>query len=93
MAARTRQIVPTSAGREKATATEVTAKQKAIGAFMKDILTVVTFVMVAMCFAVFLIAVKPDLLSAIPPPGKPAHCKVAVSREPVCGSESETRES
>ena len=59
---------------------------------MKNVLSVVTFVMVAMCFAMFLITVKADPLSAVPPPGKPAHCKLAVSREPVCRSESEWRE-
>jgi len=56
---------------------------------MKHVLSVVTFVMVAMCFAMFLIMVKADPLSAVPPPGKPAHCKLAVSREPVCRSEPE----
>jgi hypothetical protein len=56
---------------------------------MKHVLSVVTFVMVAMCFAMFLITVKADPLSAVPPPGKPAHCKLAVSREPVSRSEPE----
>ena len=63
--------------------------EDAIGVFMKDILTVVTFVMVAMCFAMFLIGVKPHPLSAVPTRVKPAHCKMAVSLEPVCRSESE----
>ena len=35
---------------------------------MKDVLSVVTFVMRALCFVVFLITVKPDALSA---PSKP----------------------
>jgi hypothetical protein len=74
--------------RESHRDSDVTEKQKAIGVFMKDILTVVTFVMVAMCFAMFLITAKPDPLSAVPTV-KPAHCKMAVSREPVCRSESE----
>ena len=54
---------------------------------MKDILSVVTFVMGALCFAMFLITVKPDPLSAVPQPDKLAHCKIAVSREPVCRNE------
>ena len=59
---------------------------------MKDVLSVVTCIMGALCFAMFLITVKPDPLIAVPSPGKPAHCKMAVSREPVCRSESEWRE-
>ena len=59
---------------------------------MKNVLSVVTFIMGALCFAMFLITPKPDALSAVPSPGKPAHCKLAVSREPVCRSESEWRE-
>jgi len=42
---------------------------------MKYTLTVVTFVMGALCFAMFLITVKPDPLSAVPTRGKSAHCK------------------
>ena len=56
---------------------------------MKHVLSVVTFVMAVMCFAMVLITVKADPLSAVPPPGKPAHCKLAVSREPVSRSEPE----
>ena len=56
---------------------------------MKDVLSVVTFVVGALCFAMFMITVKPDPLSAVPSPGKPARCKLAISREPVCCSESE----
>ena len=59
---------------------------------MKDVLTVVTFVVGALCLAMFMITVKPDALSAVPPPGEPAHCKLTVSREPVCRGESEWRE-
>ena len=47
---------------------------------MKDVLSVVTFIMGALCFAMFLITLKPDALSAVLSPGKPAHCKLAVSR-------------
>ena len=59
---------------------------------MKDVLSVVTFVVGALCFVMFLNAWKPGSLSAVLSPGKPAHCKLAVSREPVCRSESEWRE-
>jgi hypothetical protein len=59
---------------------------------MKHVLTAVTFIMGALCFAMFLITVKPDPPSAVPPPGNLAHCKMAISREPVCGSEPELRE-
>ena len=66
--------------------------EDASDSLMKHVLSVVTFVMAAMCFAMLLITVRPDPLSAVPQPGKPAHCKLAVSREPVCRSESEWRE-
>jgi hypothetical protein len=56
---------------------------------MKHVLTVVTFIMGALCFAMYLITVKPNQLSAVPPPVKPAHCKMAISREPVCLSKPE----
>ncbi len=59
---------------------------------MKHFLTVVTFLMGALCFAMFLIMVKPDPLSAVPTPGKPARCKLTLSRDPVCRSEPERRE-
>ena len=59
---------------------------------MKHTLTVVTFVVGALGFAMFMITVKPDPLSAVPQPGKPAHCKIAISREPVCRSEPERLE-
>ena len=54
---------------------------------MKHVLSVVTFVMAAMCFAMLLITVKPDELSAVASPSKPAHCKMVASRAPVCRSE------
>ena len=59
---------------------------------MKNVLSVATFIRGALCFAMFLITLKPDAPSAVPSPGKPAHCKLAISREPVCRSESEWRE-
>jgi len=54
---------------------------------MKHVLSVVTFVMAAMCFAMLLITVKPDAHGTVTAPSKPAHCKIAASREPVCRSE------
>jgi hypothetical protein len=57
---------------------------------MKDVLSVVT-IMGALC-AMLLITVKPDAHSAVTTPSKPSHCKMAVSREPVCRSEPEWRE-
>ena len=59
---------------------------------MKHVLSVVTFVMAAMCFAMVLITVKPDGLGAVPVPSKPAHCKMTASRAPVCRSEPESLE-
>jgi hypothetical protein len=44
---------------------------------MKHVLSVVTFVMLALCFVVFLTTVKPDARSAVTAPSKPAHCKMA----------------
>jgi hypothetical protein len=44
---------------------------------MKDVLTVVTFLIWVLCFAVFVTMVKPDELSAVPAPSQPAHCKIA----------------
>jgi hypothetical protein len=40
----------------------------------------------------FLIMVKPDALSAVTAPSKPAHCKITPSRELVCRSEPDSRE-
>jgi hypothetical protein len=42
---------------------------------MKDILSVVAFVMKALCFVLFLIALRPDALSAVTAQSKPAHAK------------------
>ena len=44
---------------------------------MKDAVSVVTFVMVTLCFVVFLTTVKPDAHSAVTAPSKPARCKMA----------------
>jgi hypothetical protein len=54
---------------------------------MKHVLTVVTFLLGALCIAMFLITVRPTPLTAVLPPGKPAHCKMAVYPEPACRSE------
>ena len=54
---------------------------------MKHVLSVVTFVMAAICFVMLMITVKPDELSAVASPSKPAHCKMVASRAPVCRSE------
>jgi hypothetical protein len=59
---------------------------------MKDILSVVTFVMGALCFVVFLTTLKPDALSAVRPASRPAHCKVPASEAPGCRSEPERLE-
>ena len=40
---------------------------------MKDVLTVVTFFMGALCFVVFLTTVKPQALGASSSPGKLVH--------------------
>jgi len=40
---------------------------------MKHALSLATFVMVALCFAVFLATMKPTPLSAVAAPSKPAH--------------------
>lgn len=59
---------------------------------MKHVLSVVTFVMAATCFAMLLVTVKPATHDAVTTPNKPAHCKMAVSREAVCRSEPERLE-
>ena len=46
---------------------------------MKGILSVVTFVLASLCFAVFVTAVKPDAMSAIPPPSKSEVCQTHAS--------------
>ena len=53
---------------------------------MKDVLSVVTFDMVALCFVVFLNVWKPDALAAVMAASKPAHCKIAASGAPGCRS-------
>lgn len=43
---------------------------------MKHVLSLATFVTVALCFAVFLATMKPTVLSAVAAPNKPAHCRI-----------------
>jgi hypothetical protein len=43
---------------------------------MKDALSLVTSVIIALCCAVFLTTMKPTVLSAVPAPNKPAHCRM-----------------
>jgi hypothetical protein len=52
---------------------------------MEDVLSLVTFAITALCFAVFVATVKP--LSAVPAPSNPANCTMASSGTPGCGSE------
>ena len=53
---------------------------------MKDVLSLVAFVMGALFFGVFLIMLKPEPLGAVTAPDKPAHCKLTASRAPGCRS-------
>jgi hypothetical protein len=59
---------------------------------MRDVLSAVTFVTVALGIVVFLNAWKPDALSAVTALSKPAHCKTTASRAPACRSEPERLE-
>ena len=43
---------------------------------MKDVLSLATFGIVALFFAVFLATMRPTDLSAVPAPNKSAHCKI-----------------
>ena len=52
---------------------------------MKDVLSLVTFAIAALCFAVFVATVKP--LSGVVAPSKPEHCMMASSGALGCGSE------
>jgi hypothetical protein len=62
---------------------------------MKHVLTVVTFVLGALCFAMFLITVKPDPLTAVPHRASPhpAKWRLLVSRYAVSNPNGETAES
>ena len=52
---------------------------------MKDVLSLVTFAITALCFAVFVATVRPP--SAGPALSNPANCIMASSGAPGCGSE------
>ena len=52
---------------------------------MKDILSLVTFALAALCFVVFVTTVKPDAMSAVPPPSKSAVCQTHASWTRGCG--------
>ncbi len=41
---------------------------------MKNVLSLTTFAMVALCFVVFITTVKPDAISAVPASSKPEYC-------------------
>lgn len=51
---------------------------------MKDVLSLVTLAITALCLAMFVAMVKP--LSAVLPPSEPANCIMASSGTPGCGS-------
>jgi hypothetical protein len=52
---------------------------------MKDVLSLVTFGLGALCFAAFVTTVKPDATSAVPPPSKPEVCQTYASSTRGCG--------
>jgi hypothetical protein len=51
---------------------------------MKDVLSLLTLTIAALCFAVFVAMVKP--LSAVLAPSEPANCIMASSAAPACDS-------
>jgi hypothetical protein len=52
---------------------------------MKDALTLVTSALGVVCFVMFITTVKPDAMSAVPPPGKPEVCQTHGSWTRGCG--------
>jgi len=54
------------------------AKWKMEGADMRDVLSLTTLAIVALCFVVFVTTVKPDAISAVPASSKPEYCKLLV---------------
>src|SRR5258708_4337479 len=46
---------------------------------MKDVLSLTTFAIGALCFVVFVTTVKPDAISAVPASSKPEYCKMQAS--------------
>ena len=61
------------------------ARWTTTGNEMKDVLSLVTIAIIALCFAAFVATVRP--LSAGPALGNPANCMMASSGAPGCGSE------
>jgi hypothetical protein len=49
---------------------------KWIGADMKEVLSLTTFAIGALCFVVFVTTVKPQAISAVPASSKPEYCKM-----------------
>jgi hypothetical protein len=56
---------------------------------MKEVLSVFTFGIGALCFVAFVTVFKPNAISAVPGPSKPEYCNTEASeplREPVDSS-------
>ena len=51
---------------------------------MKDVLSLATFAIGALCFVVFVTTVKPDAISAGPASSKPEYCKMQASSAQGC---------
>ena len=52
---------------------------------MKEVLSLVTFALAALCFVVFVTTVKPEAMSAVPSPSKPEVCQTLGSWTGGCG--------
>jgi hypothetical protein len=51
---------------------------------MKEVQSLCTFGIGALCFAVFVIVFKPDAIGAVSAPGRPEHCKTEASPAHGC---------
>jgi hypothetical protein len=51
---------------------------------MKDVLSLATFAIGALCFVVFVTTVKPDAISAVPASSKTEYCKMQASGAHGC---------
>ena len=51
---------------------------------MKDVLSLATFAIGALCFVVFVTTVKPDAISAVPASSKPEYCNMQASGAQRC---------
>jgi hypothetical protein len=51
---------------------------------MKEVLSVFTFGIGALCFMVFVTVLKPNAISAVPGPSKPEYCNREASPEYRC---------